>query len=220
MIFKSFETKKPISDIKVQITNSPSIFTTDSEGQTYLSSITVGSVIPISFVQDSFDIKVINTSLITSDDTKEILTIFVSRILKTVTFKRNNIHLFPLDYGHWWVEIQNESYGWWPVDGDLGHGYKKILNTVIGVRGCLNGPTNGINGAINKDPHHGEEAETMFHPIVINEKNARQIEADIKNFASDYTKSHKIWQYPFANCHTFQESMMKKVGLKEPKQLL
>ena len=32
-------------------------------------------------------------------------------------------------YGHWWVELGNESYGWWPVEGVDG------LSTLTGVPG-------------------------------------------------------------------------------------
>lgn len=36
-------------------------------------------------------------------------------------------------YGHWWVELGNESYGWWPAKG------VDLLSTLTGVPGYLNG---------------------------------------------------------------------------------
>ena len=44
----------------------------------------------------------------------------VYKIFKKIRFKRIHLKLKPLDYGHWWVEKGNQSFGWWPEPGHLG----------------------------------------------------------------------------------------------------
>jgi hypothetical protein len=42
------------------------------------------------------------------------------KIIDKIRFRRLHLKLKPLDYGHWWVEVGNKSYGWWPEQGHLG----------------------------------------------------------------------------------------------------
>ncbi len=45
----------------------------------------------------------------------------VFRVVETVRFCRIHLKFSPkLDYGHWWIEVGNHSYGWWPEEGHLG----------------------------------------------------------------------------------------------------
>jgi hypothetical protein len=52
-------------------------------------------------------------------------------------------------YGHWWLEFDGESYGWWPKDG-VG-----LTETLSGTPGELNGQTNfgGSATAIQQMKH-------------------------------------------------------------------
>lgn len=45
----------------------------------------------------------------------------VYRVVDTVRLCRIHLKISPsLDYGHWWIEVGNHSYGWWPEQGHLG----------------------------------------------------------------------------------------------------
>lgn len=46
--------------------------------------------------------------------------ITVYRVIESVRFCRKHLKLKPLDYGHWWIEVGDRSYGWWPREGELG----------------------------------------------------------------------------------------------------
>lgn len=44
----------------------------------------------------------------------------VYRVVKSVRFCRIAVKFVPkLNYGHWWIEVGDKSYGWWPKDGAL-----------------------------------------------------------------------------------------------------
>lgn len=55
------------------------------------------------------------------------------RTLLTVTVKRDNPIWHDL-YGHWWLEMGDESYGWWPTTVPLG-----VRDVLFGTSGVLNG---------------------------------------------------------------------------------
>ncbi|MTJ08113.1 DUF4157 domain-containing protein, partial [Anabaena sp. UHCC 0204] len=134
-----------------------------------------------------------------------------SRTLDFITMKRKHIQLRGDDkYGHWWTEIDsNESYGWWPKYPVGG-----IKQTLFGVDGELNGMTS-FGGSATKDPHHGDSAPDVFHPVYKGTKTDTEIKADIRSFASSYSGEWR-WTFGFGqNCHTFQESLMKSVGIKQ-----
>jgi len=45
----------------------------------------------------------------------------VFKVVESVRFCRIHLKLKPkLDYGHWWIEVGDKSYGWYPEDGHLG----------------------------------------------------------------------------------------------------
>lgn len=131
-----------------------------------------------------------------------------------ITFKRKDINKTGEDkYGHWWVVIGGESYGWWPkypVD---------LWGTVTGVEGELNGQTS-FGGTSTQDPHHADnDAEEVFNPVISipgeDDYTCAAAESCIKDFAASYSGS---WSWPLGqNCHSFQESMMSTCHLeKEP----
>ena len=133
-------------------------------------------------------------------------------------------------YGHWWVELGNESYGWWPAKG------VDLLSTLTGVPGYLNGTLDAHAAGIasmTRDAHHGDTADYEFHPVLNTgiffstfmkygkekEKKCCNVTEDgikscIRKFASSYSGS---WSYPWGqNCHSFQKEMMNMCCIKEP----
>jgi len=130
-------------------------------------------------------------------------------------------------FGHWWTEIGDldgtdwepkESYGWWPTIRLKTSTVLKNLRQIFrGVPGKLN----AVGG--DKDPDHGEKAETEFHPVMEVDEDeeydtVRQtVTGQIRNFAKGYKG---IWNWVFGwgkNCHTFQEELLKAVGLTSEK---
>lgn len=103
-------------------------------------------------------------------------------------------------YGHWWVEIGDQSYGWWPkkqVD---------FFSTISGVDGIL-------NRGRARDLDHGKPGDEEFQMIV--DKNDKRTPEDVVKLIEIFAKSFKSgWAYPsrpgYDNCHTFQEKMIKK----------
>lgn len=60
-------------------------------------------------------------ALIVKDKTsKERIEISVFKVVDSVRFCRIHLKLSPLDYGHWWIEVGDKSYGWWPIENELG----------------------------------------------------------------------------------------------------
>jgi hypothetical protein len=141
------------------------------------------------------------------------MSLHITRIMLTTLIKRIPIGLstaaWKIGPGHWWTEIDGtESYGWYPAEtpDPLWRGYK-------GVPGRLNGGI-GSAGTPTEDAHHGDTADEMFHPRIVNGDSAAAIKACIRTFARGYTGT---WSWPDGqNCHTFQEAMMEHCGLAGP----
>jgi hypothetical protein len=130
-------------------------------------------------------------------------------------------------FGHWWTEIGDldgtdwepkESYGWWPATRlKMGTAWKNIKEIFKGVPGKLN----AVGG--NKDPDHGEKAETEFHPVmeVDEDEEYDSVRQKVTDHIRDFAKGYKgIWNWVFGfgqNCHTFQEELFKAVNLTSEK---
>lgn len=125
-------------------------------------------------------------------------------------------------YGHWWVEVGSlspggqwepkRSYGWWPEDSV---NIKQTLK-IERMEGKLN------QGDAN-DPHHGDDADIEFHPVMEVDDNAdydtvaAKVLGDIDSFAHSFKGSWN-WRLGWGkNCHTFQDRMKKKLGLHHQK---
>jgi hypothetical protein len=131
--------------------------------------------------------------------------------LPYITIKRKDISLKGEDkYGHWWTEIDGESYGWWPKT-PVG-----LSETLFGTQGELNGMTS-FGGSATRDPHHGDSADEQFHPVLSAAgKTEAQVKKDVRRYAKAY---HGEWRWTLGwgqNCRTFQIGLMQNVGLKEP----
>lgn len=127
--------------------------------------------------------------------------------------KRKKVHLRAEDpYGHWWFEMGQESYGWWPKT------QVNLKQTFLGTSGELNGQSNFPGGSATQDPHHGGPADEEFHPMTSagDCRSDVSIQNCLRSFAQSYSGE---WRWTFGlgqNCHTFQEAAMKHCGLKKP----
>ncbi len=128
-------------------------------------------------------------------------------------------------YGHWWLEFDGESYGWWPKD-PVG-----LAGTLGGVPGELNGQSS-FGGTATRDPHHGDSADETFHPkrrsgfLSLGKlKNGSAADEDcncvtvdeIKDCLREFAKQYSgNWSYPWGqNCHSFQKEALKSCCLKK-----
>ena len=136
-------------------------------------------------------------------------------------------------YGHWWIEFDGESYGWWPK-----YGVSSIRKTILGVDGKLNGlevlHVKGLASS-TRDYHHGDSAHQQFHPKVDTRKFFNIVnrkleygkgkgiicrcatEDEIKDSLREFSKAYSgSWSFPWGqNCHSFQKAAMKASCLKE-----
>lgn len=125
-------------------------------------------------------------------------------------------------YGHWWIEAGSltdptnlgswkplESYGWWPSKGVSGLKELFKIKTLPGV----------LNRGEPTDPHHGEAADTEYHPVLEVDDKADykavrdQVIGDVRTFAKGFSGS---WNWRLAwgkNCHTFVDRLKKRIGL-------
>ena len=127
-----------------------------------------------------------------------------------ITIKRKHIHKTGDDkYGHWWIEMGTESYGWWPKY-PVG-----LWDTLTGVEGELNGQTS-FGGKPTTDPHHGDSADETFNPKISSSadcecKTCEETVGCIRDFANAYAGG---WSWPVGqNCHSFQNSAMSSCCL-------
>jgi RHS repeat-associated protein len=132
-------------------------------------------------------------------------------------------------YGHWWIELDGESYGWWPEEGVT------LIQTLAGVPGKLNGTaTMHAQGLASptRDGHHGDTAELEFQPsrrtgifgrrkIEYGQAEGKSCkcadEAEIKDCLKAFARQYSgNWSYPWGqNCHSFQRSALCSCCLKK-----
>ena len=142
----------------------------------------------------------------------------VPRVLTFAVVKRIDPQL-PNTWGHWWIELGDESYGWWPFPCPMGW-----RGAMLGSRGCLNGIATTAGGTSTRDAYHGDEPDHWFHPTLIVDKTDDQVRAEIRAFAQSYVGGFR-WQWwwlrqPAENCRTFQQAMFETVGLFEEPEYL
>lgn len=132
------------------------------------------------------------------------------RTVHAVMVKRTNPNWVDW-YGHWWVELGDESYGWWPCR-PVG-----AIAAVRGVRGRLNGVGVRPGGTPTRDPRHGELADHAFHPEAAAGRSDDEVAAVLRAFAAGHKGE---WRWSRAggsgNCRTFQRSLLAAAGLSEP----
>jgi len=133
------------------------------------------------------------------------------RAVRSILVKRTNPRWVDL-YGHWWVELGEESYGWWPDRRPLG-----VVAALTGVPGRLNGIGVCPGASPSRDPRHGELADHAFHPVVIDQRSDDAVAAAIREFAARHRGE---WRWSpgrrSSNCRTFQEGLLIAAGLSEP----
>ena len=144
------------------------------------------------------------------------------RQVTPILIKRQHINLgwnADAKYGHWWFEIGNprrtdsESYGWWPKHPVTARA------TLMGTKGELNGQTS-FGGALTRDPHHGDEVEHSFHPVVAidDSRSDAEIIECLRSFAIHYVGE---WRWTIGwgqNCQTFQAEALKHCRLHVPER--
>jgi hypothetical protein len=138
------------------------------------------------------------------------------REVKSVRFKRIHIQPGASDKaGHWWFEIgdanavDSESYGWWPASA-----LSSLTECFKGVPGQLN--DGGSIATLQRDPHHGEDADEEFSPLVDDERSDKEVADCLRVFAKRYKGS---WQWFVGwgkNCHSFQRAALKHCKLTVP----
>ncbi len=145
-----------------------------------------------------------------------------TRPVTSILIKRQHLNLgWDVDdkYGHWWFEFGNprrrdsESCGWWPKHPVT------ASQTLLGTQGELNGQTS-FGGTSCRDPHHGDEVDNSFHPVVASgdERSDDEIIECLRSFAMRYTGE---WRWAMGwgqNCHSFQFEALKHCRLQVPEE--
>ena len=156
-----------------------------------------------------------------------------TEIFDSITLKRKNLKYIGAikeditgvdsnddNWGHWWIELGEESYGWWPS-----RKIADIKTAIMGVPGDLNGQKT-FGGKPTKDPHHGKTADEVFHPqrqesgtmkygVAKGKECNCTTENDAKDCIRKFAKSYSgEWRWPDKTCHTFQLEAMSNCCLK------
>lgn len=135
------------------------------------------------------------------------------RTLLFVSVKRDNPRWRDL-YGHWWVELGDESYGWWPATVPLG-----VRSVLFGTSGVLNGM--GLlnrSGTWDRDAQHGRTAAHVFHPVLTSPLSDEQVRARVREFAHGYRGA---WRWAWTpggthdTCRSFQDALLAAAALQE-----
>lgn len=135
------------------------------------------------------------------------------RSLLFVTVKRDNPS-WRDPYGHWWLEVGDRSYGWWPRAIPVG-----LRGLLEGTPGVLNGM--GVlhhSGTWDRDPQHGWASAHSFHPVLTLPLSDSEVRARIRACAHDYAGGWSWSQRAGAarhSCHSFQDALMDSAGLQD-----
>lgn len=130
------------------------------------------------------------------------------RVVERICVKRNE----PLtwrSYGHWWVEIGDESYGWWP--SRLPARLRDVFGGCDGVLNAVHVPE--LGGTDTRDPHHGLPGDHEFHPVLVVPKTDSELIEGIRTFAQRFSGGWRWSTRPTMNCRMFQLAMFDAVGL-------
>ena len=120
-----------------------------------------------------------------------------------------------LDTEHHWIEMGDESYGWWPSRS----GSEDSILGWTGVPGIINGTTLGRRGTATRDPHHGDPARR--YPVIANgpayaglemEATRSAAVAAIRTFAQGFSGDY-TWNPLGTDCHEFVEEALQAAGL-------
>ena len=135
------------------------------------------------------------------------------RTLLFVTVKRDNPTWRDL-YGHWWLEVGDQSWGWWPRAVPVG--LKQLL---LGTGGVLNGiGLLGRSGTWYRDAQHGQDAAHAFHPVLVLPISDQQVRDRLRDYAHAYRGAWK-WAWTARsqhdNCRSFQDRQLQAAGLQE-----
>ena len=129
------------------------------------------------------------------------------RVVDLITVKRN-VPLTGRSYGHWWVEVEDESYGWWPGRDPL-----RLRDILVGVPGVLNGLGISPDGTPTRDPNHGLVADYEFHPVLVRPRTDDELACAVRTFAWGFSGEWRWAPHPTMNCRLFQLALFDAVGL-------
>ena len=134
----------------------------------------------------------------------------MARRVQAILVKRTNPRWLDW-YGHWWVELGEESYGWWPDRRPVG-----LVAALGGVPGRLNGVGGVAGGSSTRDPRHGQPADHAFPPEVDGWSDEEAVAA-VRTYAAAHRGVWRLWRSGRgANCRTFQYGLLAAAGLSEP----
>lgn len=140
------------------------------------------------------------------------------RTLLYVTVKRDNPSWRDL-YGHWWVEVGEQSWGWWPRAVPLG-----LRQVLFGSDGVLNGVgLLGRAGTWERDASHGLAAAHSFHPVLVEPISDDEVRARLQAYAQAYRGRWRwAWSSRTAHetCRSFQDGLLAAAGLSEGQEQL
>lgn len=135
------------------------------------------------------------------------------RTLLFVTVKRDNPTWRDL-YGHWWVEVGEESWGWWPRAVPVG-----LRQLATGSDGVLNGVgLLGRSGTWHRDAQHGQAAAHSFHPVLLEPIPDDEVRTRLRTYAHAYRGE---WRWAWTRrtqhdtCRSFQDGLLRAAGLTE-----
>lgn len=142
-----------------------------------------------------------------------VVTYGAPRTLLFVTVKRDNPTWKDL-YGHWWVEVGEESYGWWPRAVPLG-----LRSVLLGTSGVLNGMgLVGRSGSWHRDALHGRPSTHAFHPVLTLPLSDDEVRERVRGFAHAYRGAWRWAWTPYHRsdtCRTFQDELLAGAALHE-----
>ncbi|CAD5370209.1 conserved hypothetical protein [Rubrivivax sp. A210] len=212
-----------IEDVKVTLAGpSSGSARTDAAGECRFDGIGAGNY-QLTLVQDEFELRPDSIDAVVEPGQTRRLELRLKRVITTIVMKRKHVKASTgalwaaarrkdpsgIDYGHWWVEIDDsESYGWWPAS-PVG-----LEGTLGGVQGVVN-MMEGAGGTSTRDPHHGDPGDEEFSPRVKNGKSAAFIKQSMRDFVAGFETNYgSVWRWPMKyNCHSFQEQMMSDTNL-------
>jgi hypothetical protein len=126
-----------------------------------------------------------------------------------------------IDRNHHWIEIGDESYGWWPSEPVVSDADAAAVVFAAGSPGVLNGTTlPRTRGTATRDPHHGDAAnryEVMdldgTYAAMTPEAAMRAAADAIRRFARTYEDDYS-WNPIGTDCHEFVDFALAAAHLR------
>jgi hypothetical protein len=126
-----------------------------------------------------------------------------------------------IDDNHHWIEIGDESYGWWPSRPVVTNADAAAVGFGSGSPGILNGTSlPNTRGTPTRDPHHGDAANRytvmdMDGTYAGQSREAATLAAAdaIRRFARSYRDDYS-WNPAGTDCHEFVDFALEAAHLR------